>query len=121
MGRSTHALPHNVLVIERRLPTDSDLTLDALPAEQVLAGAPRAGSRRLTDLGDHEVGIWEHTVGSSSDVEADEVFVVLSGRGAVAFDDGEVVDLSPGTAVRLRAGERTTWTITATLRKVYVA
>ncbi len=30
-------------------------------------------------------------------------------------------ELGPGAAVRLRAGERTTWVVTETLRKVYVA
>ena len=59
--------------------------------------------------------------GVDHDTEADEVFVVLAGRGTVEFEDGEVVTLAPGVAVRLRAGERTTWTVTETLRKVYVA
>ena len=87
------------------------LTTDVLAGE----AAP------LTALGAAEVGTWEMAPGVDHDTEVDEVFVVLAGRGTVEFEDGEVVTLAPGVAVRLRAGERTTWTVTETLRKVYVA
>lgn len=86
-------------------------------ATDVLAGA----AAPLTQLGAAEVGTWEMAPGTDRDTEVDEVFVVLTGRGTVTFEDGEVVDLVPGVAVRLRAGERTTWVVTETLRKVYVA
>lgn len=75
----------------------------------------------LTTVGDAEIGLWGMDPGVDHDTEVDEVFVILAGRGTVAFEDGEVVELAPGVAVRLRAGERTTWTVTETLRKVYVA
>ncbi|CAI9403197.1 cupin domain-containing protein [Nocardioides sp. T2.26MG-1] len=75
----------------------------------------------LDTLGDAEVGIWSMDPGTERDTEVDEVFVVLAGRGTVAFEDGEVVELGPGVAVRLHAGERTTWTVGEALRKVYVA
>jgi uncharacterized protein len=75
----------------------------------------------LADLGGAEVGLWGMEPGVDHDTEVDEVFVVIAGRGTVEFEDGEVVTLAPGVAVRLRAGERTTWTVTETLRKVYVA
>ena len=51
----------------------------------------------------------------------DEVFVVVSGRGSVLFEDGERIDLAPGVAVRLTAGEHTVWTVTERVRKVWVA
>jgi hypothetical protein len=35
----------------------------------------------LATEGDMEVGVWEHSVGVSTDVEVEEVFVVLSCRG----------------------------------------
>ena len=82
------------------------------------------GADRTLPLGsfaDVEVGVWAMEPGTERDTEVDEVFVVLAGRGTVAFEDGEVLDLAPGVAVRLRAGEQTTWTVTETLRKVYVA
>lgn len=71
--------------------------------------------------GTAEVGIWELTPGVVTDVESDEVFVVVAGRGAVIFADGSSIELRPGTVVRLVAGDRTTWEITETLRKVYLA
>ena len=75
----------------------------------------------LIELGGAEVGTWEMAPGTDHDTEVDEVFVVLAGRGTVTFEDGEVVELAPGVAVRLCAGERTTWVVTETLRKLYVA
>ncbi len=75
----------------------------------------------LTSLGNAEIGLWGMDPGVDHDTETDEVFVVLAGRGTVEFEDGEVISLAPGVAVRLRAGERTTWTVTEALRKVYVA
>jgi uncharacterized cupin superfamily protein len=75
----------------------------------------------LATLGEAEIGLWGMEPGVDHDTEVDEVFVVLSGRGTVEFEDGEVVALVPGVAVRLRAGDRTTWTVTESLRKVYVA
>ena len=83
----------------------------------VLTGSPGP----LDTLGDVEVGTWEMAPGVDHDTEADEVFVVLAGRGRIDFEDGSTVELAPGVAVRLHAGERTTWTVTETLRKVYVA
>ena len=97
----------------------SDSSRRVLSAD-VLAGdaAPLA---TLATLGTAEVGLWEMAPGVDHDTEVDEVFVVLAGRGTVLFEDGERVELRPGVAVRLRAGEQTTWTVTETLRKVYVA
>lgn len=92
-----------------------------LPDDEVDEGAPTTGLHPLGAVGDAEVGIWEMTEGTARDTEADEIFIVLSGAGEVRFEDGSVVALRPGTAVRLHAGERTTWTITEALRKVYVA
>ena len=74
----------------------------------------------LATVGATEVGLWGMEPGTDHDTEVDEVFVVLAGRGTVTFEDGEVVELRPGTAVRLRAGERTEWIVTETLRKMYV-
>ncbi|MFT4219112.1 MAG: cupin domain-containing protein [Microbacterium sp.] len=94
------------------------LAHEPVPAEQVVAGSPTAAVAELTDT----VGVWEHTPGVSTDVEADEVFVVLSGSATVEFDDPavEAIELRPGSVVRLAAGMRTVWTVRETLRKVYV-
>ena len=95
--------------------------LEHEPAPGVLAGSPVSASCTLSSLGPVEVGVWELTPGTVRDTEVDEVFVVLAGAGRVEFEDGEVVELAPGVAVGLTAGERTTWTVTETLRKIWVA
>ena len=110
------------------------VVLDGLAAEvpleslgsAVVSGSPEAGDVELGVLGGTEFGLWEHTVGTSTDVEADEIFVVLSGHGSVeieAFGDSPAatLELRPGSVVRLAEGMRTTWTVTETLRKLYVA
>ncbi|KJL30354.1 hypothetical protein RL72_00261 [Microbacterium azadirachtae] len=105
--------------------TDADLVLthEPLPAAEVVAGAPTTAIAVLDGTGDREVGIWEMTPGTATDTEADELFVVLSGRATIAFEDPALADLEigPGSVVRLAEGMRTTWTVTETLRKVYIA
>ncbi|MGA5541132.1 cupin domain-containing protein [Mycobacterium sp. NPDC051198] len=99
------------------------LVLDhtAIPPESVVAGAPTTAHCDLVSLSDKSIGVWEHTPGVSRDVESDEVFVVLSGDATITFDDGSpAIGLRAGALVRLHAGQRTTWTIRETLRKVYI-
>ncbi len=86
----------------------------------MVSGSPKAGFRAVAAVAGAEIGVWEMTVGVANDVEADEVFVVLSGSATVEFEDGESIELVPGVAVRLRAGDRTTWTVREVLRKVYL-
>ena len=92
----------------------------ALPVDDVITGTPTAAVLSLDTVGGAEVGIWEMTEGTARDTEVDEVFVVLSGSGYVTFADGERITLLPGVAVRLSAGERTEWTVTERLRKLWV-
>ncbi|MET0449714.1 MAG: cupin domain-containing protein [Aeromicrobium sp.] len=111
------------MTTSRVLSTDastSALTADALDPADVVAGSPEVSSTSLLEADGVAIGIWQITEGAVTDTEADEVFVVLSGRAEVMFDHGETVPLGPGSVVRLHAGERTTWTITETLRKIYV-
>nr|WP_163797058.1 cupin domain-containing protein [Mycolicibacterium sediminis] len=94
---------------------------EGVPPDQTLAGEPTTASQTLTEIDGVEVGVWEMTPGTMSDVEAEEVFVVLSGSATVAFaDDSPSLDLRAGDVVRLATGARTVWTVTETLRKVYV-
>ena len=95
------------------------LAMAPVPADQVVAGAPATGLVELTDT----VGVWEHTPGTSTDVEADEVFVVLSGSATVSFEDPALpaIELRPGSVAQLSAGMRTEWTVHETLRKIYIA
>jgi uncharacterized cupin superfamily protein len=94
-----------------------------LPSDEVLAGTPTTAVRELLTLGGVEIGVWEMTPGTATDTEADEVFVVLSGRATISFASSGLPDLEvgPGSVVRLAEGMRTIWTVTETLRKVYVA
>ncbi len=101
---------------------DLDLELEPVPVEQVVTGAPATGTTAFGTFGGHEVGVWEMTPGAMSDVEADELFVVIAGRATVEFvETGTWMLLGPGDVVQLRAGARTVWTVTETLRKVYLA
>ncbi|TPW77309.1 cupin domain-containing protein [Schumannella soli] len=102
---------------------------EPLPADEVEAGAPTAGIVELGTLpggSGLDYGIWEMSAGAARDVEADELFVVLAGRGTVEFLDAapgsadRILTLAAGSVVRLHAGQRTLWTITEPLRKVYV-
>jgi uncharacterized cupin superfamily protein len=94
---------------------------EPVASDQVVAGTPRTGLHPLGGFSGLEVGIWEMTPGVMRDVEADEVFVVLSGTATVEFDDGTTaLSLGPGDVVRLAEGAKTVWTVTETLRKVYL-
>jgi uncharacterized cupin superfamily protein len=97
----------------------ADVLHEALSPDE--AGALATASTALASLREQEIGLWEAGPGTDDDVEADEVFLVLSGAGSVTFADGSRVDLRPGVLVRLHAGDRTTWGITDRLRKLYVS
>jgi uncharacterized cupin superfamily protein len=74
------------------------------------------------DFEGREYGVWEMTPGAMSDVEVDELFIVIAGHAVVELEsDGTRIELSPGSVGRLAAGARTVWTVTETLRKIYVA
>ncbi len=98
------------------------LALPPTPLEpgQVVAGDPQVAARDLVSDAHRTVGVWEHGPGVSTDVETDEVFVVLSGRASVQVQDGPLLELRPGDVCVLTAGDRTTWTVHETLRKVYL-
>jgi uncharacterized cupin superfamily protein len=87
----------------------------------------RVGSVELGTIGDGSIGVWEHSPGTSIDVEADEFFIVLSGAATVAFDDATPsLQLKAGTLGQPAAGTGTgtgtgtTCTVTETLRKIHV-
>jgi uncharacterized protein len=99
-----------------------DLDRQPVPADQSVSGTPRTGTLAFGEFGGAEVGVWEMTPGVMRDVEAEEIFVVLSGAATVEFDDGTTaLRLGPGDVVRLAEGSQTTWTVTETLRKVYLS
>lgn len=91
------------------------------PVEPDGASAALATGCVTLSEGAVEVGLWEAGPGIDTDTEVDEIFLVLAGAGSVAFEDGSAIDLRPGVLVHLYAGDRTTWTITERLRKLYLA
>ena len=98
-----------------------EVPLTPVPAAQIVAGSPATGAVDLDE--DMGIGIWEMTPGAMSDVEIDEMFVVVSGSATVEFVDPALpsIELAAGSIVRLEAGMRTIWTVRETLRKVYLA
>jgi len=99
---------------------DSELDASPLDPAQVVDGDPQVRVLGLHDADDLGVGVWQHGPGVSTDVEADEVFVVLSGRATVEVEGGPVLEVGPGDVGLLPAGARTRWTVHETLRKIYV-
>lgn len=98
-----------------------ELDHEPVPAEQSVRGAPTTGATAVDHFGGLDVGVWEMTPGVMNDVETDEVFVVISGAATVEFAGGsDTLELGPGDVVRLAAGAETVWTVTETLRKVYL-
>jgi len=99
-----------------------ELTRTPVPDDQSVSGSPSTAAIALDQFGGLEVGVWEMTPGVMTDVEADEVFVVLSGSATVEFGDGSpIINVGPGDVVRLAEGAETVWTVTETIRKVYLA
>jgi len=98
-----------------------EVPLTAVPAAQIVAGAPATGSVDLDE--DMGLGVWEMTVGAMRDTEVSEVFVVVAGSATVEFVSPRLppIELSPGAIVRLESGMQTVWTVRDTLRKVYLA
>jgi uncharacterized cupin superfamily protein len=112
------------------LPLDAATVLQALElelehepvdAEQVVDGTPTTGIAALAELDDWEVGVWEITPGTVTDVEVDEIFIVLRGAATLVRGDGTEVELVAGSVGRLDDGEETEWRVRETLRKIYIA
>jgi uncharacterized cupin superfamily protein len=100
---------------------DAELEESELDPAQIVSGDPRVSELVLDESEDGRVvrGIWQMTPGVVTDTEADEVFVVLSGRATIEFSDGTELEVGPGDVAVLTEGARTTWTVHETLRKVY--
>lgn len=95
--------------------------LSDLPPHLVQAPGVSAGAVHLASIDGMDVGVWEHSAGVSTDTEASEVFVVVSGRGRVTCEQGGVIDLAPGVVGYLEAGARTRWEIDEPVRKVWIS
>ena len=100
---------------------DAELEPEPLDPEQIVSGAPEVTGKVLWESADGKQirGIWQITPGVVTDTEADELFVVVSGRATVEVAGGDTLEIGPGDACVLREGDRTTWTVHETLRKAY--
>ena len=92
-----------------------------LDPASIVGGSPETREALLWSSDDGRIlrGVWEITEGVVTDVEEDELFVVVSGRATVEVEGGETLELEPGTLGILARGARTTWTVHETLRKVF--
>ncbi len=100
----------------------AELELEPLPLdpEQILAGAPATFGVTLFERDGVECGVWEITPGVVTDTEEQEVFLVISGSATIEIEDGPTLRVGPGDIGALRRGDRTTWRVHETLRKLYV-
>ena len=100
---------------------DVELEADPLDPASVLEGTPEAFNRVVWESEDGTVirGVWQMTPGTATDTEANEMFVVVSGRATITPEGGEPFDVGPGDLGVLEEGARTTWVVHETLRKAY--
>ncbi|HWC71776.1 MAG TPA: cupin domain-containing protein [Actinomycetota bacterium] len=100
---------------------DVPLVAAELDPSQVIAGSPEVTEAVLSESGDGSIvrGVWRITKGTVTDVEEDEMFVVLEGRATIEIEDGPTLEVGPGDVCVLERGARTTWTVHEPLRKVF--
>ncbi|MFD9337023.1 cupin domain-containing protein [Streptomyces sp. NPDC060028] len=100
---------------------DSELEVEQLDPAQIVSGEPVVTGRVLWEAedGSQVRGIWQITPGVVTDVEANELFVVVGGRATIEVEGGATLEVGPGSACVLREGDKTTWTVHETLRKAY--
>jgi len=106
-------------------PAAIELTGSELDPATVLAGSPRTFEGEIATAplpagGALATGVWRCSEGVVTDVEADETFIVLSGRATIEHG-GTSHEVGPGDVCVLPAGAATRWTIHETLTKVFVA
>ena len=102
-------------------PATIELEPSPLDPSQVVEGDPEVAERVLWSSADgrRHRGVWQHTPGVSTDVEVDEIFVVVSGRATIEVQGGPTLEVGPGDVGVLASGARTRWTVHETLRKVF--
>lgn len=101
--------------------TAVEVPLGPVEPAKVVRGDPRVGSVPLLERDGLSIGVWEITPSVTTDVEVEELFIVVAGEAQVTFSDGTAaLFLQPGTVGRLAAGAEATWDVRKTLRKVYV-
>jgi uncharacterized cupin superfamily protein len=100
---------------------DVELEPETLDPSQILAGSPRTSGAVLWESGDGKSlrGVWRCTAGTVTDVEQEELFVVLEGRATIEVEGGPTIEVAPGSVCVLERGAHTTWTVHEALLKAY--
>jgi len=96
--------------------------LDATPGYTILDGDPRSAIRFDQGQADakHRMGVWTCTPGTFSCIEkGDELQTVLEGSLTLILQDGSQHHFGPGDSFFTEKGERVTWQINKTVKKVY--
>ncbi|MCF2529397.1 cupin domain-containing protein [Yinghuangia soli] len=101
---------------------DAELEADPLDPSQIVSGSPEVTGKLLWESEDGKIlrGLWQITPGVVTDTEANEMFVVVSGRATIEIEGGATIEVGPGDACVLEEGAKTVWTVHETLRKAYV-
>jgi hypothetical protein len=91
------------------------------PVAMPLEGLSRTSGKVLHKRPDGgESGIWVCTPGTwRCEVEREEFCHFLAGRSTYVHDDGEVIEILPGTIAVFPAGWKGRCTVHETVRKVY--
>lgn len=97
------------------------LSPEAVDPAHIVAGSPAFSSLELGSVGGAKIGVWEMTPGTVTDTEVDELFIVVDGEAEVEFiGSGATMNLRVGSLGQFSAGAQTRWTVTRTLRKLYL-
>jgi uncharacterized cupin superfamily protein len=85
-------------------------------------GDPEESVRELYADGTVQIGLWECTPGQFGTAKdgVSETSHILSGAAILRGDDGVETEVEAGDVVTTPDGWRGTWTITATMRKLYI-
>jgi uncharacterized protein len=105
-----------------RLSVDTlELEPGDLDPATIVEGSPEVSERLVWESPDGRIsrGVWQITPGVVTDVEADELFVVISGRATIEIRGGPTLDVGPGDVCVLQEGAETVWHVHETLRKVF--
>jgi len=96
--------------------------LEATPGYSNIKGSPTASIRFDQGQPDskHRLGVWMCTPGSFSCIEkGDELQTLLEGSLTLILEDGSEHQFGPGDSFFTEKGERVTWQINETVKKVY--
>lgn len=112
--------PYFKNVVQENL--DSLPSLHDTPGYEVIEGDPRCSMR--LDVGSSStpsrLGIWMCTPGTFRCIEkGDELQTVIEGKLSLIVDDGSSYDFEPGDSFYTQKGERVTWKIVETVKKVF--